>query len=80
MSETHHCTTCGHAWQHGTDGSHSCVDRLTKQRYILMTALREIADRGPLPGYTSAGALRLGLVVTQTIARDALARITEETL
>jgi len=40
----------------------------------LLAALQEIADRGPLAGYMSASALRLRLVLTQSIARKAIER------
>jgi hypothetical protein len=42
----------------------------------LLAALQEIADRGPVDGYTSAGALRLRLAGSQTIARAAIAKAT----
>jgi hypothetical protein len=42
----------------------------------LLTALREIAERGPVDGYTSAAALRLRLMGIQTIARAAIAKAT----
>jgi hypothetical protein len=42
----------------------------------LLEALREIADRGPVPGYGRADALRLRLIATQTIARAAIAKAT----
>jgi hypothetical protein len=38
----------------------------------LENALREIAARGPIAGYTSASALRLRLVGSQSIARAVL--------
>jgi hypothetical protein len=44
----------------------------------LLTALREIAERGPVDGYTSAAALRLRLVGIQTIARQAIAKATQK--
>ncbi len=41
----------------------------------LLAALGEIAERAPVPGYGSAGALLLRLVGTQTIARAALGAV-----
>lgn len=40
---------------------------------ILIAALREIASRGEVEGYSSLPAVRLRLVLTQSIARQALA-------
>ncbi len=54
--ETHTCYACGYVWDHGFDGSHSCVDRLIKQNKLLreekqytsrMRKLRPL--RKPLP-------------------------------
>ena len=52
--------------------------RLIKSAPMLLDALRYIADRGPVEGYGSAEALRLRLMLTQTIARTAIAEATEE--
>lgn len=38
----------------------------------LLLTLTEIANRGPIKGYTSAGALLLRLVATQSLARSAI--------
>lgn len=45
---------------------------------LLINALEEIADRGPVPGYGSESALRLRLVATQSIARAALEETTNK--
>lgn len=49
-------------------------DRITRLNEELLAALKEIAERGPIDGYSSAGALRLRLVATQSIARAAIAK------
>ena len=53
---------------------HVSAKEIAIQRGILLTALKEIASRGPLPGYETANALRLRLVLTQAIARTAIAK------
>jgi len=40
---------------------------------VLLRALEEIAERGPLVGYDAVSALKLRLVLTQSIARAAIA-------
>lgn len=45
----------------------------------MLAALKEIAERGPVEGYSSASALRLRLVATQSIARRAIAEAEEKT-
>ncbi len=49
------------------------LSRLVRERNELLQALKEIAERGPVAGYGSADALRLRLVATQSIARQAIA-------
>lgn len=39
---THHtCPDCFYTWEHGRDGSHSCVQRLKARISVLSAALRE---------------------------------------
>jgi hypothetical protein len=52
------------------------VARLKAQNAVLLEALKEISQRGPVIGYGSADALRLRLVATQSIARAAIAQAT----
>lgn len=47
---------------------------LRAEKAELLESLRDIAERGPVEGYTSADALKLRLVLTQTIARAAIAK------
>ncbi len=44
----------------------------------LEAALAEIAERGPVIGYSSGNALRLRLIGSQSIARAALANTKEQ--
>lgn len=43
----------------------------------MLKALKEIAARGPVEGYSSAGALLLRLTATQAIARAAIAKASD---
>ena len=42
----------------------------------LLVALELIAQRGPVPGYTSAGSLMIRLTGSQSIARAAISNAT----
>lgn len=48
------------------------ADALRAEVSKLRAALTEIAQRGPVEGYSSRDAILLRLVATQSIARDAL--------
>jgi hypothetical protein len=39
------CATCGHKWKTGTDGSHSCTDKLREQVKKLEKASHELEYR-----------------------------------
>lgn len=52
--------------------------RLIAAAPVLLAALQEIAERGPVEGYGSPSALRLRLVATQSIARNAIALTQKE--
>jgi len=56
-----------------TEGTAKRIAARYNAEHALRKALEEIADRGPVAGYNSAGALKLRLVATQSIARAALA-------
>jgi len=68
--------TCGR--QSCDDGVIAANARLIAAAPAMLEALRDIAGRGPVPGYGSAGALLVRLAGIQSIARAAVAAATGE--
>ena len=36
------CSTCGYTWTHGTNGSHSCIAEVVKQRDDAITFIKSL--------------------------------------
>ena len=62
----------------GTEADDEANARLIAAAPVMLAALEDIAGRGPVPGYGSAGALLVRLAGIQSLARAALAAATGE--
>lgn len=72
------CRTCGHTWERGLDGSHSCVEALLLEVQRLRAALKDSDKDAARMGASLEELLYIGLDVGQTaliLARDSAAAV-----